>query len=57
MRLEGVSLLVECVLWLIVGDALSGSYSLNHLARLGILYGFGFVLVIVFWEWEGDDGV
>jgi hypothetical protein len=55
--LEGVSLLVKCVLWSVVGDASSGSYSLNHLARLGILYGLGFVLVVVLREWEGDDGV
>jgi hypothetical protein len=55
--LEGVSLLVERVLGSVVGDASPGSYSLNHLARLGVLYGFGFVFVVVFWKWEGDDGI
>jgi hypothetical protein len=55
--LEVVSLLVECVLRSVVGNASSGSDGFNHLACLGVLYGFGFILVVVFWKGEGDDRV
>jgi hypothetical protein len=55
--LEGVSLLVECVLGSVVGDASPGPYSFNHLASFGILYGFGLIFVVILREREGNDGV
>jgi hypothetical protein len=55
--LEGVPLLVECILQSVVGDASPGPYGFDHLVCFGVLYGFGFVFVVVLWEWEGDDRV
>jgi hypothetical protein len=55
--LEGVPLLVERVLGAVVGDAPSGSYSFDHLACFSILYGLGFVFIVVFRKWERDDGI
>ena len=55
--LKGVPLLVERVLWSVVGDASPSSYGFNHLSCFGVLYSLGFILVVVFGEWEGDDRV
>jgi hypothetical protein len=51
------SLLVKCVLRLAVWNSPSGSYSFDHLSCFGVLYSLGFILVVVFGEWEGDDRI
>src|SRR5580693_2416727 len=55
VRLEVVLRLVECVLGAVVWDPSSGPYSFDHLSSFSVLYGLGFVLVVVFGEWRGDD--
>jgi hypothetical protein len=55
--LEVVPLLVERVLRSVVGNASSGSDCFDHLVCLGVLYGLGFILVVILWKGEGDDRV
>jgi hypothetical protein len=54
-RLEGVPWLVKHILRAVVWDPSSGSYSFYHLFCLGVLYGFGLILVVVFQERRCDD--
>jgi hypothetical protein len=53
--LEVIPWLVESVLGAIIWDPLSGPYSFDHLSSLSVLYGFGFILIVVFRERRGDD--
>jgi hypothetical protein len=55
MWLKVVPLLVERVLGAVIWDPSSGSYSFYHLSSLGVLHGFGLVLVVVLWEGGCDD--
>jgi hypothetical protein len=55
--LEVVPWLVKRILRVVVWDPSSGSYGFDHLSSLGVLYGFGLVLVVVLREWRGNDCV
>ena len=47
--------LLEGVLRAIIRDSSSGPYCFDHLSGLGVLNGFGLVLLIGFWERWGND--
>src|SRR5580693_5203332 len=55
--LEVIPRLVKRILGSIVWDSSSGPYGLDHLSGFGMLYGFGFVLVVILREWEHNDCV
>jgi hypothetical protein len=55
--LSATSELLEGVLRAIIRDSSSGSYCFDHLSGLGVLNGFGLVLLVGFWERWGDDRV
>jgi hypothetical protein len=55
--LEVVSWLVKRVLGTIVRDSSPGPYGFDHLSGFSVLDCFGFVFVVVSWEWGADDGV
>jgi hypothetical protein len=55
--LEVIPRLVKRILGLIVWDSSSGPYGLDHLLGFGMLYGFGFVLVVILREWGHNDCV
>jgi hypothetical protein len=47
--------LLKGVLRVVIRDSSSGPYGFDHLSGLGVLDGFGFVLLVGFWEWWGDN--
>jgi hypothetical protein len=49
--------LLEGVLRAVIWDSSSSPYRFDHLSGLGMLNGFGFVLLIGFWERRGNDRV
>ena len=55
--LYAASELLEGVLRAVIRDSLSSPYCFDHLSSLGVLNGFGFVLLIGFWERWGNDCV
>jgi hypothetical protein len=56
-RLEIIPWLIERILGAIVWDSLSGPYGFDHLLSFSMLYGFGFVFIVILGEWGSDDCV
>jgi hypothetical protein len=55
--LHAASELLKRVLWAVIRDSPSSPYRFDHLSGLGVLNGFGFVLLVGFWERRGNDCV
>jgi hypothetical protein len=55
--LYATSELLERVLRAVIRDSSSSPYRFDHLSSFGVLNGLSFVLLIGFWERQGDDRV